>query len=77
LLRYYGAERIKQEIVHATYLRKPVKKLCSEPLLQAFALGGGTGDEEENMVFLPASKSWEQVKENLQKAVRAYTLNAQ
>jgi len=24
LLRYYGAERIKQEIVHATYLRESV-----------------------------------------------------
>jgi hypothetical protein len=24
LLRYYGAERIKHEIVHATYLREPV-----------------------------------------------------
>ena len=24
LLRYYGAERIKQEIAHATYLREPV-----------------------------------------------------
>jgi predicted nucleotidyltransferase component of viral defense system len=33
-------------------------------------------DEEENPILLPASKSWKQVKENLQKAVRAYTLNA-
>jgi hypothetical protein len=35
LLRYYGAERIKQEIVHATYLREPVISfLCTVLQLQ-------------------------------------------
>jgi len=33
-------------------------------------------DEEENPILLPASKSWKQIKETLQKAVRAYTSNA-
>ena len=35
LLRYYGAERIKQEIVHATYLRESVISfLCTVLQLQ-------------------------------------------
>lgn len=31
-------------------------------------------DTEESPVLLPSSKSWQQVKENLQNAVKTYTL---